>query len=63
MLLTCLQVTIEQGTDKHCLEVTWKNAKHLATLKADVVDMTFEIIATLHGEENGTLHTFRSVPS
>ncbi|CAL8469192.1 g8733 [Coccomyxa elongata] len=53
------KVTIEQGTDKHCLEVTWKNAKHLATLKADVVDMTFEIIATLHGEENGDLHTFR----
>ncbi|EIE21097.1 sucrose phosphorylase [Coccomyxa subellipsoidea C-169] len=52
-------VTISQDTDSHCLEVTWKNGKHSATLHADVVDMSFEIIATLEGEKTGELHTFK----
>ncbi len=54
-----VQVTISQDTDSHCLEVTWKNGKHSATLHADVVDMSFEIIATLEGEKTGELHTFK----
>lgn len=58
-----LQVTIEPNTSKKCLEVTWRNAKHVATLKADVEDMTFEIIATITGEEDGELHTFRCIIS
>lgn len=64
LVVTCLllgpvQVTIHQDSDKHCLEVTWKNAKHEATLRADVVDMSFEIIATLEGEKTGDLHSFK----
>ena len=56
-----VQVSIAEGTDKHCLEVTWKNANHMATLRAEVEDMTFEVIATKQDEENGDLFTFRSV--
>jgi hypothetical protein len=61
---SCLltQVEIREGTGKQCLEVTWENAGHVATLRADVQDMTFEVIATKQDEEDGKLHTYRCAP-
>ena len=59
MALCCPQISVVDGGDKHCLEITWKNAKHKATLKADVEDMSFDIIATQPDEEDNELHTYR----
>lgn len=55
----CPQISIDDGGDKHKLEVTWTNVKHKATLKADVEDMSFDIIATQADESDTELHTYR----
>lgn len=57
------QVTIKEDSDKHSLEVMWKNAAHVATLKANVEDMTFEVIATKEDEEDGGLYAYRCFSS
>ena len=54
-----MQISIADGSDKHFLEVTWTNGQHKATLKADVEDMNFDIIATQPNEEDNELHTYR----
>ena len=56
-----LQISIVDGSSKHRLEVTWTNGQHKATLKADVEDMSFDIIATQPAEDNNELHTYRCV--
>lgn len=54
-----MQISVADGSDKHHLEVTWTNGQHKATLKADVEEMNFDIIATQPNEEDSELHTFR----
>ena len=54
-----LQISIVDGSDKHFLEVTWTNGQHKATLKADVEEMSFDVIATQPDEEGNELHTYR----
>ncbi|CAL5229827.1 g13231 [Coccomyxa viridis] len=53
------KISIVDGSSKHRLEVTWTNGQHKATLKADVDDMSFDIIATQPNEEDNELHTYR----
>ena len=61
LALCCPQVSIVDGSHEHLLEVNWTNAKHKATLKADVEDMSFDIIATQPDEEDNELHTYRYI--
>ena len=56
-----MQISIVDGCTKHRLEVTWTNGQHKATLKADVDDMSFDIIATQPNEEDNELHTYRYI--
>lgn len=56
------QVKIAEGLPKEQLEVKWKNGPHKATLRADLEDMTFEIVAT-DEKEVGELHSFKCGPA
>ncbi len=54
------QVKNAEGLPKERLDVTWKNGRHKATLRADLTDMSFEIIATRDGDDHeGDLHSFK----
>ena len=58
------QVKIAEGLPKERLDVTWKNGRHKATLRADLTDMSFEIIATRDGDDHeGDLHSFKCAPA